>query len=451
MPAWSADGKTIAYVADADGVRQVFTRSISSSQRAQITHSLFDCRDPFWARDGSRIFYISNAAEGYGVWSVGAAGGPAESVIRNADSAALSPDGHTLAILRSDERDTYLQLWLSSPPEAEPKRYAREPFATQQFSDAFMRFAPDSSKLAVWARTWQSGVPGPKLWIVPVGDIPPHLVADVPEVLSTNNPPRFDWLADNRRIVAGVERSAVQGVHLWVVDTQSGDMRPLTSGAGGENTPAVSPDGRRIAYATQDTNFDLIEVPVDGSSPRQLLATSRNESEPGWSPVSAQYAFVTDRNGRPEIWLRSRDGAWERPLVTDESFAHEVTHTFRLPVFSPDGQRIAFERVTNTGAVLWIATLAGGPPVQATKGEPGLFISNYSPTWSPDGEWIAFVDVRPGKWSLAKVRVGTGSHPQILHDVTGLAHSRNSPGTRCASGPGPGAGRDHRCGMGNVV
>jgi Tol biopolymer transport system component len=268
------------------------------------------------------------------------------------------------------------------------------------------------------------------LFIVPVGDTPSHLVAEVPDVLSTNNPPRFDWLADNRRIVAGVERTAVQGVHLWVVDTQSGDMRPLTSGAGGENTAAVSPDGRRIAYATQDTNFDLIEVPLDGSSPRQILATSRNESEPGWSPVSAQYAFVTDRNGRPEIWLRSRDGAWERPLVTDESFAHEVTHTFRLPVFSPDGQRIAFERVTSSGAVLWIATLAGGPPVQATKGEPGLFISNYSPTWSPDGEWIAFVDVRPGKWSLAKVRVGTGSRPQILHDVTGLAHPQWSPDNR---------------------
>ena len=58
MPAWSPDGKTVAYVAQAGGLRPIFTRSLASSLRAQITHAKIDYRDPFWAHDGSRIYYL---------------------------------------------------------------------------------------------------------------------------------------------------------------------------------------------------------------------------------------------------------------------------------------------------------------------------------------------------------------------------------------------------------
>jgi Tol biopolymer transport system component len=430
MPAWSPDGKTIAYVADVDGVRQVFTRSIASSLRAQITHAKFDCANPFWSADGGRIYYVSAAKEGLGIYSVSAAGGSPDLEQLNADGAVLSPDGRTLAFFRSDERDTNLQLWLSSPVGAEAKRYARTPFGELTFSDAFMRFTPDGSRLAVWARTWPMGPKTPSLWIVPIGPGIPYLVTGTPQDLSTNLPPRFDWSSDNRHIVAALERNGVQGLHLWLLDTVTGETTPLTSGAGAENTPAVSPDGGRIAYATQDTNFDLIEVPLDGSPARDLLATSRNELEPGWSPTGEEFAFVTNRTGRDEIWLRSRDGSWERPLVTSDSFSDHSTLSFRLPVFSPDGQKIAFERVSTNGATIWIATRAGGSPVQVTRGYAGKFLSTYSPTWSPDGEWIAFANADVGQWSLEKVRAGLATPPSILHVVTGDSHPQWSPDNR---------------------
>jgi len=430
MPAWSPDGKTVAYVGDAGGVRQIFTRSLSSSRPAQITKGPFDCRDPFWARDGSRIYYVSRAGEADGVYSVSAAGGPREPVMPDAETASLAPDGRTLAFLRSDEGGTLIQLWLSSLPSGEPRRYMGQPFANQKLSDGFLRYSPDGSKLAAWVRTWELGVPGPSLWVIPTGEGSPYTVANVPQVFASNNPPRFDWLADNRHLVAAAVRTGIQGVHLWLVDTETGEMVPLTTGAGGENAPAVSADGQRIAYATEDANFDLIEVPVDGSAARPLLATSRNETEPAWSPTGSEYVFVSDRNGRPEIWLRSRDGTWEKSLVTGDNFSGEATHTFRMPAFSPDGQKIAFERVTNSGAAIWIATLAGGPPVQVTQGAQDWFVTTYSPTWSPDGEWIAYVEGHPDKWSLAKVRAGTRSPAELLHEVTGLAHPQWSPDNR---------------------
>jgi Tol biopolymer transport system component len=291
-----------------------------------------------------------------------------------------------------------------------------------RFSDAFMRYTPDGSKLTIWGRTWPGPV-APGLWILPADASAPYEVTGTPQDLSTNLPPRFDWLPDNRHVVAALERASVQGAHLWVLNPETGQTIPLTTGAGTENTPAVSPDGRRIAYASQDVNFDLVEIPVDGSPVRPLLATSRNEMEPGWSPTNPEYAFVTDRTGRYEIWLRSRDGSWERSLVTQDDFSDQPTYTFRLPAFSPDGQKIAFERVTADGPWICVVTRAGSSPVQIIRGA-------YSPAWSPDGEWIAVLRPIPGHWSLEKVRAGTPSVPVVLHEVTGIDHPQWSPDNR---------------------
>src|SRR4029078_4760592 len=167
-----------------------------------------------------------------------------------------------------------------------------------------------------------------------------------------------------------------------------------------------------IAYAAQDANFDLIEVPVDGSPAKTLLATSRNELEPTWPPRTPEYAFVTDRGGRPEIWRRSRDGSFEQPVVTARVFPEGERENLRMPAFSPDGQQIAFERVMLTGSRIFVASVTGGAPVEM-RDLPG---SNDAPSWSHDGQWIAFALGTPAGWSLAKVRVGAVTPPVIIRD-----------------------------------
>jgi Tol biopolymer transport system component len=88
----------------------------------------------------------------------------------------------------------------------------------------------------------------------------------------------------------------------------------LTITNGNESSPDVSADGRRIAFASEATDFDLALAVADGSPLRPVLSSTRNEFDPAWSPAANQYAFVTDRAGSQQIWLRSEQGDWNGPL-----------------------------------------------------------------------------------------------------------------------------------------
>lgn len=66
-PAWSPDGRALAYLREVNGVMQVFTRSLTSNAAAQITQSPVNCSQPFWSPDASRIYYV--AAEKCGPWA----------------------------------------------------------------------------------------------------------------------------------------------------------------------------------------------------------------------------------------------------------------------------------------------------------------------------------------------------------------------------------------------
>ncbi|PWT82286.1 MAG: hypothetical protein C5B57_08915, partial [Blastocatellia bacterium] len=247
-----------------------------------------------------------------------------------------------------------------------------------------------------------------QFWVLPMADAPPYAPAwpfDLPGFA-----PAFSWFPDNRRVVSALPHPR-PGVHLWVTDTARNTPRLIATTGGIENDPAVSPDGTRLALTLQQADYDLYQLSVDRPSPTVVLATSLNEMDPVWSPTGGEMAFTTDRTGRDEIWLRSQQGDWERPLVTPADFGPgQLDRLLAVPAFSPDGQRIAYTRQGPEGNRIWLSPIAGGPPVRLSE----IDSVQDSPSWSPDGSWIAYVEGTRGAWSLAKMRVGARTPPQQL-------------------------------------
>ena len=412
-PVWSPDGKTIAYEAEVNGVVQIFTRTLGSSMRTRVTNSRFDCFISTWAADG-KIYFHSRARDQDALWRVLPVGGNAELMIEGASQSAVSPDGKTVFFLRDEaKRGLTLTLWSASLPDGEPHRYARGSLNGRAASSGFLRFSPDGSRLMLWLGPSARALAG--FWEIIMPDGEPRQL--LPSLSSPGLvPATFSWTPDNRHVVVTRSDGPTPGTHLWLADTRTGRLDSLTTTPGNESSPSVSPAGRAIAFTSEATDFDLFEVPLDGSPLKPFLSSTRNEFDPAALPTNTQFAFVTDRSGSLQIWLQNEEGYLQRPLVTEADFGGAASMAIGSLAFSPDGTKLAFQRAgasestQATGSRLWITSVAGGKPI-AVGGQETF---QDAPTWSPTGEWIAYLQGRQDDLALVKIRLGGRADPVTL-------------------------------------
>ncbi len=414
-PAWAPDGKSFAYTGIVKGEPEVFVRSLGSAVSTRITPGPAGVV-AFWSPDSSRVFYYKDYFNDNGsLWSAAVAGGEPTLVIKNIDTAALSPDGKVLAVLRRAEG--VYSLWISSPPGVPLRKYSPAPFAkTEIINFPEMSFSPDGSRILLSiAGTAAEKTFSHQWWMIPYpggsGDVPRQVLQNLP---SPSIAPRFSWMPDSRHVVISMGTRGQSDRNLWLANTQSNTLRQLTSGLDEEDWPAVSPDGQELIFANRRLDLDIEEVPLNGGVPQPLVSTDRSEFNPAWSPVAQELVYVSDQDGPQEIWLKSSGEGWSRPLVTPKQFSNP-TAGFWGPVFSPDGSRIAFTRVRSgkdSTAWIWISPVRGGTPVRLTH-EAGT-VGEGPPAWSPDGNWLAYERFAGGKSELAKYKLGGSEAPVIL-------------------------------------
>ena len=410
---WSRDGKSIAYLKVIDGKDQVMVRNLDAPSPTQLTRLPYSValNEPFFSPSGEQVYFIGDG----GLWSVAVVGGEPRQVLKAPMNAAtLSPDGKTLAFWRDYEEDgkRHGGVWISSPPGAPPRKYEPEPFRGNGDSDwlGVLRFSPDGSQIGLSAyrvrgEAW--------MWSLPWPDGPRARPRQIFSNRSFQWAASLDWMPDSRHLCLAFHEG------LWLGDIRTGRLRRLTASAMGDAVqPAVSPGGERLMFTAIIRDSDIVEVPLDGSLPKPLLATARNESSPSWSSAGDAMAFITDRRGESEIWLRSADGYWERPVVRQTDFPNDPGRDFQSVALSPDGTRVVYFRHGS----LWVSPASGRSALQAVAGNKGEI---SKPSWSPDSSSITYVTVIDSKSHVAITKVGSQQSPFIV------------PGTedQCASSP----------------
>ncbi len=371
-PEWSPDGKSLAYTMNVRGIDQVFTKVIGAPQAAQLTHTNKHCDSPFWSPDGSSIYYSSNG----GLSVMSAAGGAGELVIEMADNPTIHPDGRTVFSRGG-------KIWAGSPTGEQ----ARELWQTPHNRVSWCRFSPDGTRIALI----ESG----DLWIMPYP-------AGSPRNLGTfGSNQGASWLPDSRHLVVSELRSGPVFT-LSLLDVRDPTRHAIYSTPDALLNPSISRDGKRIAYATGAIEWDVLEISLSGGAIHPMLAGGGISFWPDWAPSGTHFLISTDRSGTSAIEDVSSAERFSRPVAVLPEGAVMVSS----PRWAPDGTRFAFTSFISGGAALMISNAAGGRQI-ALDPEVG----GYSCSWSPDGQWIAYLK---SERQLAKLRPGSGASPVIL-------------------------------------
>lgn len=160
----------------------------------------------------------------------------------------------------------------------------------------------------------------------------------------------------------------------------------VLSGCGGGDGGA--PD---LAFvSTRDGDYAVFTMNASGGDERRLTHAEGDPSDPGglffqvepaWSPDASKLAFASRRGGSFDIFVVNADGEGTTRLTSTKG-------DDRHPTWSPEGDRIAFARDSD----IWVVRADGSGQHRIS----GIEADESEPSWSPDGAWIAYVRRTPG-------------------------------------------------------
>jgi Tol biopolymer transport system component len=250
-------------------------------------------------------------------------------------------------------------------------------------------WSPDGTQIAFFSLRANSDVVS-GLYLMDVEGHNPRLLSTT---VGQSNPA---WSPDSRSIIYSSDQRGSEGIYRITV--ADGVIQQISDKP--TSLLAVSPDGRQIAFMSAcDNNCDIFVADGDGSNLRQLTRNGLFDVFPVWSPDSQQIAFMSNRDQFFEIYVVDAD-CTTRPGGCDAN-ARRLTYNRDFdgfPNWSPDGQRLVLSSDRGGNFDLYTIDVTcmqnRGDCAAATQrltDEPGR---DLSPVWSPDGQRIAFISGR---------------------------------------------------------
>lgn len=417
-PAISPDGKSVAFVSDSGGSRQILVRLLSGGTPLQLTAGEQDHLGPRWSQDSTSIFYYTPPGEvskQATAWEISALGGQPRRLLESLGEVDASHDGKSLAFFRLASNQ--IELVRTDRDASNPRVLAQFPSKT---GCSRPRWSPDDSSVAFIqsADRWTDHI-----YFVPSSGGVPRRVTREPSLVSG-----YSWLPTGAGFVYSTSRKAtllyLPTEHLWRISLDGSQLRQLTFGDDADESPDVDTSGQLVA-SRRRINTDIWKFPV-GADPKEnvsrAIRITRQTSQiqtPTLSPNDQQLAYLSDTGGHGNIWVMDLRTQQARQLTYDKDEKFSVG----VPLWAPDDSFIAYARNGDDGTQYWL--------VRPDGSDNHLFIpAGAWFTWAWDSRWAYYIDIsHPEDLSssrLVKASLAGGPPVEVRKGaVTGPAVSRD--------------------------
>ncbi|HET9180305.1 MAG TPA: protein kinase [Terriglobia bacterium] len=343
-PAISPDGRSVAFVSNREGHFNIYVGLVRGGSLVQITHDPNLKWRPSWSPDGATLAFTRlNDWGTWDIWEVPALGGIPRRVILNATDPDWSPDGHSLAYTNLSQ-EGYGGIWISGI-SGENARQAAPPWAVQGWVlgwDTQPRFSPNGRQIAFIA----SGPDGGPSGRMAVADLDSGKTRFLTRDRSMERSPA--WSPDGRSIYFASNRGGT--VNIWKIAVTGGEPNQITAGEGDDADLDISKDGKKIVFGTMrqkigTARLDLRAKPGEQSVQVLTADPARNQFAPAYSADGKHLAYFTNFKGveREGIWVSDADGSNAAALAQDERINI-------FPAWTPDSKNLVYSSLSSDPA-----------------------------------------------------------------------------------------------------
>jgi Tol biopolymer transport system component/DNA-binding winged helix-turn-helix (wHTH) protein len=422
-PAISPDGKSVAFRRNSytPGAAGIFVTSSDGKSLTQVTQHPGDCC-PAWSADGKAVAFSRISTDEYGIYVVNASGGTPRRIShedprKKRGELAWSADGKFIAF-SGDSPQGGSQIFSLSVEDSSVQALT-EPQGQER--DWGPSFSPDGTRMA-FVRANGAGFPE-EIFVMATAGMGSRKVE-----ITTNNgkrpaeavyvtsggaqqvtsqhvaimgPPA--WSPDGQSIIFSSTKAGEPS--LWRIPANGGIATPIDKAGTATWHPTISTkDGKLVVQKIlRASGIYRVELREGGTKRTKTIVTSTNGRNEGplLSPDGKRLLFMSDRSGGLEIWVSNRDGSSPIQLTN--------LHGCGTPRWSPDGQWVVFDAGGVAAQGIYIVSAFGGAPrALLTDG-----FENSVPNWSRDGQWIYFGSKRSGKDQLWKIKASGGHAVQV--------------------------------------